>query len=140
MSKADLADTVPSPKQEARGFTRNWGIAHGIAWGLLLAFLTFGVPRALSIFRDFNVDLPYFTVLVIRASHLVVTLSYVFAALLGILLGTAWFLLNTLNERGEFRSSRAWSVLMLACPLLLIALAVMALGSPWLGIMTHLSG
>ncbi len=131
MSRDDLADIVPSPK-EARGFTTIWGIAHGIAWGLLLALFAFGVPRAESVFLDCGVDLPSVTVLVIRVSHLVGTWFYVFAALLVVLLNTAWFLLDELTRRGEARSSRAWSILMLVCPLLLIVLSLVALGLPLL--------
>ncbi len=136
MSRDDLADIVPSPKKEARGFTRIWGIAHGIAWGLLLLLLGFGVPRVEVIFKDFNVDLPGVTVLVIRASHLVVG----FVPLLLVLLGADWFLLDVLSRRGEVRPARAWSVLMLVCPLLLIALALVALVQPSWTIMTHLNG
>ena len=140
MSRDDLADISPSPKKATRGFTPTWGIAHGIAWGLLFVLLAFGVPRVEAIFKDFGVDLPGATILVIRASHLVVGFFYFLAALLLILLGTAWSLLDALTRRGEVRSARAWSILMFAAPLLLIVLAALAVGLPMLGMGNGLDG
>lgn len=140
MSREDLADILPSPKKETRGFSRTWGIAHGIAWGLLFVLLSFGVPRVEAIFKDFGIGLPGVTVLVIRASHLVVRLFYVLAPLLVILLGTVWFLLDALTKQGEVRSARAWSVLVFVSPLLLIVLSLVALVLPFSGMHNRLSG
>jgi type II secretory pathway component PulF len=109
---------------------------HRVAWGLLVALFAFVVPRAEAIFADFDSPLPRLTVLVIRASHWVVP----FASLVLGLLGADWLIMNARSERDGAGLVRAWSVLMFALPLLLIALTLTALVLPLLSIMTTLSG
>jgi len=62
------------------------------------------------------------------------------AVLLLVLLGADWLMLNAQSERGEEGWSLAWSMLMFASPLLLIALTLGALVLPLLSITTRLSG
>jgi type II secretory pathway component PulF len=96
-----------------------------------------------AIFKDFGVPLPRLTNLVIQASHVVNwAWSPVVAILLVllVLLGADWLMLNAQSERGEEGWAMAWSMLMFVCPLLLIALTLLALFLPLLTIMTRLSG
>ena len=111
-------------------------IVHCIAWGLLLALLAFVVPRVEANFNDYGVPLPHVTILVIRASHRVV----VFASLAVLVLVADGLMRNARSRRSGSGLARAWSVLMLACPLFMIALALVALALPFFTIMPRLSG
>jgi hypothetical protein len=118
-------------------------IAHGIAWGLFLVLLGLVVPRIEAIFLDFGIPLPRPTLLLIRASHLVSWASTPLVALptlLLVLLGVDWLILNIRPDPGEAGLARTWSALMLASPLLLIALTLAALVLPLLTILTDLVG
>jgi type II secretory pathway component PulF len=97
--------------------------------------MAFAVPRFVALFNDFGVALPAATILVIRASRQLVAL----VLLVLVLLVADWFLLSTRTDRGVTRVSGPWSVLMLACPLLLIALTLVALGVPLLGLLDRLN-
>jgi type II secretory pathway component PulF len=132
----DLSDVVPAPKRAQGSLTRFGLIAHGIAWGLLLVLFVFVVPRIETNFIDFGVPLPQVTNLAIRASHMVVALG----SLTVVVLGTDWLMWNAQSGRGESELSRAWFVLMLAAPLLGIALTLVALALPFFTIMPRLSG
>ncbi len=111
-------------------------IAHGIAWGLLLALLALVVPRVEANFTDFGVPLPQVTILVIRVSHQVVALM----SLTLVVLGADWLMRYAHSVRADSGLSRAWSVLMLVCPLAWIALTLVALALPLFTIMHRLSG
>ena len=143
MSKDDPWPVKPS-SQRAEETPSPFGlIAHCIAWGLFLVLLALIVPRIEAIFLDFGIPLPRLTLLLIRASHLVSWASTPLVALptlLLVLLGVDWLILNIRPERGEAGLARTWSALMLASPLLLIALALAALVSPLLTILTDLVG
>jgi type II secretory pathway component PulF len=138
----DLSDFLPSARKAAGGSTLFWRLACDIAWGLLLMILLFAVPRVEVIFQDFGIPLPRVTSLVIRASHLVrIYLVVAVAPLFVVLLGADWLIRDALFPPSEAGMSRTWSVLMLAVPLLLIAVVLMALGLPLLTIdVSPLSG
>jgi len=103
-------------------------IAHAIAWWLLLVLLAFVVPRAEEIFTDFAIPLPRATTLLFRASHLV---CIVVPLILGVL-GADHLVAKALRGRGDPELSRAWSALMFAFPLVLLAVTVVALVQPFL--------
>ena len=132
----DLADFIPPREKGAARAPRGWLIAHGIAWGVWLIVLTFGVRKLEAIFVDFGVGLPGFTALVIRVSHLGIAL----VPLLLVVLGVDWFVLHALDRRGEARRYRTWSIAMLVVPWLLFAATIVALAIPFLSILTRLSG
>src|SRR4051794_21259648 len=87
-----VANEVTKRKEDPPA-TRSPGsmlMAHGIAWGLYLAILVFGVPWAETAFVDFGVPLPRTTVLVIQASRGAVVIVPLF-----LLLVTAdWLMLS----------------------------------------------
>jgi type II secretory pathway component PulF len=101
-------------------------ITHGIAMGLFLLVLAVGVPKVERVFADFGAPLPQATVLVIRASHR--SIAFMLSTL--VLLGVDWSMLAILSRRGDAQRARAWSVSMIAMPLLMIALILVALGLP----------
>jgi hypothetical protein len=136
----DLSDSLLSARKAPGGSTLLLRLACDIAWGLLLMLLLFVVPRVEVIFQDFGVPLPRVAGLVIRASHLVQIHLVVVAPLLVVLLGADWLIRDALFPPGEAGVSRAWSLLMLAAPLILIALVLVALGLPLLNIDHRLSG
>jgi hypothetical protein len=142
MLKEDLSGFVPVPARAEGNLPPFRLIAHCIAWGLFLVLLAFVVPRVEAIFLDFGIPLPRPTLLVIGASHWVMwALTPVVAipALL-LLLGADWLMLNARSGRAQAGLLQAWSVLMLASPLLLIALTLVGLVLPLLTIMTRLNG
>jgi hypothetical protein len=139
----DLSDFFPAPRRAAGRLTPVRLVAHCYVWGLFLLLLAFLVPRIEAIFKDFGVPLPRLTSLVIKASDLVSRESPPVVSvtlLLLILLGTDWLMLDARAKRGDEGRAMAWSMLMFASPLLLIALTLAALFLPFLTIMTRLSG
>lgn len=132
----DLADFSPPREKGAARSPRRWLVAHGIAWGAWLIVLTFAVRKLEAVFADFGVDLPWFTALVIKVSHL----GIAHVPLLLVLLWMDWAVLHALTRRGEAGRSRVWSVAMLVAPLLLFAATIIALTLPFLSINTPLSG
>jgi type II secretory pathway component PulF len=132
----DLPDVVPAPKRGQRSLTHVGLLAHGIAWGLFLVLFVFVVPRIEALFTDFGVPLPRVTSLAIQASHRIVALG----ALTLVVFGTDWLIWNAQSGRGESELTRAWFVLMLAAPLLGIALTLVALAPPFFTLYTPLSG
>jgi len=132
----ELLDFSLNRKSAARDKARFRLIVHALAWGLLLALLAFVVPKVEGIFADFNIPVPRFTILVFRTSHFVAVLVPLFVGLLG----ADWLILKVLREPGDAELARAWSALMFACPLILMALTLMALVPPFLTIMSPLSG
>jgi len=121
----DLLDVSPSKKAGRRSmFARH--VAHGIAWGVLLATLILGVPTIEPIFTDFGVPLPNLTTWVIQASHWPSALL-----LLTVLLLVAdRFVLAALLRRGDVVEVRSWSLLMIAPPILMVAATLWALILP----------
>jgi hypothetical protein len=143
MLKEDMSEFFPAPKRAAGRLTPFRLIAHCYVWGLFLLIMAFVVPRVEGIFADFGVPLPRLTILAIGASHLVLWASspvVTIPLLLLILLGADWLMLNAQSERGEEGWALAWSMLMFACPLLLIALTLVAFVLPFFTITTRLSG
>jgi type II secretory pathway component PulF len=110
--------------------------ADGIAWVLLLLLLAFGVPRVETSFTDYGIPLPRLTAFTIRASHM----WPVFLLLATILLSTDLCLIAKLSGQGDAEWFRSWSAVMIATPLLLIALTLMSLVLPLFTIDTGLSG
>jgi type II secretory pathway component PulF len=131
----DLADFRPLSMNAKRGSSRLRLLTHGLAWVFFLALLAFVVPRAEAIFVDFGIPLPRLTGLLIRASHQVLPLT----ALVSFLFVAEWFLLDPQSDRAG-ATSGAWTGIMLALPLVLITLAVVALGQPLYSLVSRLSG
>jgi type II secretory pathway component PulF len=132
----ELADFSPIAKSAERGVPRFRLIIHAIPWGLLLVLLAFVAPRLEGIFAEFNLPLPRFTILVFQTSHFVP----VIVPLLVGLLGADWLIAKVLCEPSDAELYRAWSVLIVALPLILIALTLMSLALPLFTLMTALSG
>ncbi len=107
--------------------------ALGIAWGLYLALLVFGVPRAEAVFLDFGAPLPRATALIIRLSRGAVAL----APVLLLFVAADWLMLS-----GKFtvRVSQRWPVAMLGLPWLLMALTLAGLVLPLLTVEMRLTG
>jgi hypothetical protein len=141
MSKDDISDFIPAPRIAGVSLTRCRVIAHSYPWGFTLAILAFLIPTAQQIFSDCGVPLPWLTVHVFRTSQLVISPPVVAipALLLAILCGD-WLVLKARSDRGEEGQALAWSMLMFALPLLLIAMMVVAIVLPFLTITTQLSG
>jgi len=125
MSSHDLSDFAPKGKPAVGGSTRLLRVASGLAWGLVLALLVFGVPKVRGIYADFGLDLPRASVLVLQATDWLTA----HAPTLLVLLGTAWIVREILSG-GEGARNRGWWVGMVVVPLLLLALMVVALGVP----------
>jgi type II secretory pathway component PulF len=111
-------------------------ITHGIVMGLFLLVLAVGVPRVERVFTDFGAPLPRATVLVIRASHR--PIAFMLSTL--VLLGLDWSILAILSRRGDAQRARAWSASMIAMPMMMIALILIALGLPMITLSGPLSG
>ncbi len=111
-------------------------LAAGISWALLLLLLAFGVLRVEKGFADCNIPLPRFTEMTIRASHFWI----VFLLLAMILFSAEWYVADILSRQRNAQLARSWSILMIATPLLLLALALAALGLPLINPMWRLSG
>ena len=134
----DLADFAPvREKGTVAGSPRGWLIVHGLAWGAFLVGLALVMRRFETVFADFGVDLPGFTVLLIKAAHVTNVLGV--PLFLG-LLAADWSVLKALARGGRSKEYRAWSVLMLVVPGLLIAATIVGLALPLLTIMTRLTG
>ena len=101
--------------------------AEGIAWALLVLLLASGVPKVETSFTDYGIPLPRLTDLTIRASHM----WTVFLLLATILLGSDWYVADELSRHGNAEWARAWSAVMIATPLLLVALILVALVLPF---------
>jgi type II secretory pathway component PulF len=134
--KDDLIDIPPSEKGTVPGSIRSRLIAHGTAWWLFLMLSGFGMPRTETIFADFGIPMPQLTILAIRASHSVVGL----VSSILVLLGVDWFVLDALSRRGDVGRSRSWSALMVATPLVMIVLTLVAMSLPLFGCRMRLSG
>ncbi len=141
MSKADLADIGSSDKSAHIRSTLFRLIACGVSWGLCLGFLVVVVPRIESIFKDFGIPLPRNTVFVISAAHRVVRYQWLIAVwLILVNSGAEWFMFVTVSRPGKRDTPRRWSGLIVATPLVLIMLTLIALSLPLFTIMTRLSG
>ena len=100
---------------------------HGAIWGLFLVLLMCGVPIIETFFSDFGIPLTDMTTLVIQASHQVTAL--VLSTFL--LLCVDGFVLSVRSSRGEVGVSRAWHALMIAPPLVMSVLTLLALSLPF---------
>ena len=110
---------------------------------MFLGILAFLVPRFVEIYKDYGIPPSRLMSLVFGASDLVAR-SYeplvTIPLLLLIVLGADWLMQNAESKRGEQGWALAWSMMMFAAPVLLIALTVMALIHPFFYIMRSLSG
>jgi type II secretory pathway component PulF len=118
------------------GSTRVGFLVHLVAWGLLLALLTLGVPKAEAIFADGAFPLPRATSQVIEASHL----ARRFPWFILIPIAADWFALAPYSCRDHTRSSLNWSIGSLTIPLALIVATILALLLPALSADFGLSG
>ena len=97
-------------------------IVHGLAWALFLGLLAFLVPKFEVIFKDFGVDLPSLTKIAIKASHFLIYYPIVAVPPVLLVLVLDGWLRSKFSKRQQDGKSRGWSMVMLAIPLLLIAL------------------
>ena len=74
------------------------------------------------VFNEYDIPLPRLTNVVFRASHA----QTVFISLILVLAGADWFVLEKLSKRGDALGASSWSAIMIATPLLLIALTLAA--------------
>jgi hypothetical protein len=117
--------------------------AHCYLWALFLFFLGFAAPIVEGIFANYGVPLPRLTNLVFGVSHVVawpVPAIITIPSLLLALLCVDWLVLTENTRRGEEGLAMAWSMILFACPLFLIALSVLGMILPLLSITTGLSG
>lgn len=127
----------PSDSPTAGGKARRFRVSiPGLVWELFLVTLIYGAPRLQVIYADYGVDLPGPTLLVLQSSQWVIAL----AAMLLVLLGVVWVLQDALSTRSETKGSRTGSILLLACPLLLLPTTLIALGLTILDIARRLRG
>lgn len=105
-----------------------------IGWVILFGFLGFVVPRFEAVFGDFGVDLPRFSVVMIRASHAVSRYApglLFFAAL-------AWMLVLFSPEQKS--PSRKTLIVLFLIPMALLALSTLAVALPMLSLGKRLGG
>jgi hypothetical protein len=141
MSKDDLSDFVTTtPAKKSAGRQGSAPIIHGIAWCVCLGLLFFVVPKFESIFKDFGIDLPWLTKVLVKASHLMVKFGVVLVPLFVVMMFVDGQILARLSRNGDVGKSLAWSVVMLAVPLVVLVLVLVGLVLPLTTIMTRLSG
>jgi hypothetical protein len=126
MAKDDVSDIEPAGKGASPPSIRRRLIAHGVAWGICLGLFVVGVRVIDSILKDYNFPLPRAAVFVIWAAHQVIALIF----LILVLLGVDWFVLESLSRRREIELSQTWAVLLIAIPLVLVLLTLIALSLP----------
>jgi len=90
----------------------------------------FVVPRIEAVLKDYAIPLPRFTILAIEASHRVISVGWLLLLLLPFLVVADWFVMHALSRRGDVEKTRFLSMLMIAIPLLMIALTAWALSQP----------
>jgi type II secretory pathway component PulF len=129
-------DFMPIREKSERRLNYLRLIAHCTVWCMLLVLLACGVPRFEAVFADFGIPLPNLTILVIEASHL--ALAVIASTVL--LLVADWFVMARFARRGDVVSVRAWSLLMIATPVVMLALTLGGLILPMLTITQRLSG
>ena len=94
------------------------------------------VPRIEPIFKDFGIALPHATILVIKASHLLVVVIPIVLAVIAVNLLVA----AALVAQGRRSLASTWAVAMLAVPLMAIAVVVLSVSLPMIGLVQRLSG
>lgn len=99
-----------------------------LGWLLLFGTLGFVVPQFEAVFADFGVDLPRFSVIIIQCSHAVSR----YAPGLLCFVALAWILVLFPPEQ-KTPSRKALIVLFLT-PMALMALSILALALPLLGL------
>jgi type II secretory pathway component PulF len=142
MSNTDPLEFGPVA-EHSDGRLTAWHVIACYLWAILLLVLTFVMPRAEAIFRDFGIPLPRATELVIDLSHMVVRLSLPVVAvivLILILAGPDWLALHVPSKQAREEWQLGWSAILFVLPILLMALAVWSLVVPFLTITTRLSG
>ena len=132
----ELSDLVPIRDKNATVWTCLRLLAQGIAWGVFLVLLACVVPRFEMTFADFGVPLPNLTILVIEASHMLIA---VIAVTVTLLIADG-FVMAHFARRGDVVRVRSWSLLMIATPVVMVALTLGALVLPMLTVMQRLSG
>jgi type II secretory pathway component PulF len=103
---------------------------------LFVLLLACGVPRIETSFTDYGIPLPRLTELTIRASHMWTG----FLLLATTLLGTDSYVADRLSRQGNAEWARAWSAVMIATPLLLVAMILVAMVLPFFALDPGLSG
>jgi hypothetical protein len=141
MSKDDLSDFVATTTvKNTRWRVGSGPIIHGIAWFVCLALLFFVVPRVEAIFKDFGVDLPLLTKVLVKASHLAVKFALLLVPLVVFLMVLDGKVMAALRQRGDDGQALAWSAFMMAAPLVVVAVVVVGLVLPMVTITSRLSG
>jgi hypothetical protein len=140
MSKDDPVALGPSSKSIRLRSTLLRLIAHAIAWGLCLGLFVFGVSRIEAIFDDFNMPLPRCTAFVISVAHRIIRYQgLITAGLIVIISSSEWFMPFAVSGQEKSDSFRRLSRLLLATPLVLIVLTLIALSPPLFTLMTPLN-
>jgi type II secretory pathway component PulF len=136
MSNADLADFADKEMGVTRPRIAEL-IAPALAWGLALAILVFAVPKFEAIFKDFGVDLPQMTKVILSVAHLwpvpVVTVV--------LILLVDYKVMEELAKLKDGRGYlRVWKTLRIIPPLIALGSLIVGLGLPLINLMTKLSG
>jgi type II secretory pathway component PulF len=136
MSNADLADFADKEMGVTRPRIAEL-IAPALAWGLALAILVFAVPKFEAIFKDFGVDLPQMTKVILSVAHLwpvpVVTVV--------LILLVDYKVMEELAKLKDGRGYlRVWKTLRIIPPLIALGSLIVGLGLPLINLMTRLSG
>jgi type II secretory pathway component PulF len=128
----DLANVEPVRKVIQPRSIRFRLIARAIAWGLCLGLFVFVVPRIEAVFAEYNLPLPQNTDFAISAAHRVIRFRWlILVGLILVIPGAEWLTPVMLSGPTKSDMSRALSTLMLAIPLVLIVLTLIALSSPF---------
>jgi hypothetical protein len=112
------------------------GSVHVVAFDHVVDFIVKTRLAGVNVLKNYNIPLPKATAFVIWAAHQVIALVYFILVVLGV----DWFVLESLSRRGEIDLSQTWSTLMFATPMVLIALTLIAVSSPFFTIDFGLSG
>jgi hypothetical protein len=124
--RASEAMKGPAGTRSKEGLTRFLLICQFFAWALLIVLFGFVVPAVEAIFADLAIPLPHVTRLVIRMSYESVTI----ASLILVVLAADWLILNSRSDRRGTELVPVSAGLMLAFPVLLSALTLVALVLP----------
>ncbi|MEO6808951.1 MAG: hypothetical protein ABI353_07545 [Isosphaeraceae bacterium] len=107
----------PGPKSSVASTPRPVArmIAVALAWLMFFATAWLLVPRFETIYLDFGVGLPWYTVAAVKFSHLVIVFIWLVPAFVALIVGADWGMLRLLRSRSG-GWSWLWSGLILLPP------------------------